>query len=450
MKRRVWVIPVVVLLTVSVAVYALASDSGSIFDGLFSGLTKGDTVTISREEYERLKKYDKLDEISDYIEQYYYIEPDTDKMMKWAIDGMLASLNDPYTFYYDADSWKSMWEEDEGEYAGVGIQMLGNYETDTVTISRVFKGTPAESAGIRKGDILKRVNDLTVTTQTMNDAVSIMRGGDGETVEIEVERRGEPLTFTVARAQIKINWIESKMLEDNVGYICLYEFAGDCATAFEAEVKSLEEQGATSLVVDLRDNGGGWVADALSIADIFLDKTLFFYSEDRAGKREESYTTDGKDDIPLVLLVNEGSASSSEILSGGLQDAGRAKLVGTQTYGKGIIQYVISLSDQTDGMQFTYAQYYMPSGKPVHKVGITPDLTVEMPEDFVGTYFDLGDMTDPQLKAAWEEAVAQRALAPAAEETPAPDDETVSVPEDAQSASLTDLLSVIQQMKCCA
>lgn len=438
MKKRVLVVFVVVALAVSVAVYAFAADS-SLFSGLFSGLMPKETVTITKEEYESLQKYAKLEEIYEYINQFYYIEPDSDQMMEWAIDGMLASLNDPYTFYYNKDNWQKMWEDDEGEYAGIGIQLLGNYETNVVTISRVFRDTPAEKVGLRRGDVLVRVADLGVTAQTMTDAVNIMRGAVDETVEVEVERKGEALVFTVPRAKVKANWVESKMLGDNVGYICLYEFSGDCATAFESAYKDLKAQGATALIIDLRDNGGGWVTDALNIADLFLDKTMLFYSVDRTGKREESYTTDGKDDIPLVMLVNEGSASSSEILSGGLQDVGRAKVVGTKTFGKGIIQYVISLSGEEDGMQFTYAQYYMPSGKAVHKVGVTPDVTAEMPEEMVGTYFELGDMTDPQLEKAWEEALALRAqggMPAAPSEAPETEDQAPESTDDAQSARL--------------
>ena len=201
------------------------------------------------------------------------------------------------------------------------------------------------------------------------------------------------------------------MLEDNVGLIALYEFSGDCEEKLSADVEELEKQGATALILDLRDNTGGWVDAAEKIANIFLDKQLLFYSENRAGNREERYTKAGKDDIPLVVLVNGASASSSEILSGSLQDCGRALVVGTQTYGKGIMQYVLPLSGvegKEDGMQVTYAQYFMPSGRKVHKIGITPDVISEMPEELVGNFFQLGDMDDPQLKTAWEQAVKLR------------------------------------------
>lgn len=418
MKKRLFIGLTVIVLVVGILTYALASE-GRLSGSILSALFPQKTVTITQEEYERYQKYAKLEEIYQYLNNYYYTEPDTDAMMEWAINGMMASLDDPYTFYYNEENWAELWESDEGEYAGIGIQLLGNYSTGIVTISRVFKNTPAENAGLRRGDVLKRVEELEVTAATMSEAVNIMRGHVDEIAEIEVERKGESIVFYVPRAEIKVNWIESKMLDNDVGYICLYEFSGDCADTLAEALTELETEGAKALVLDLRDNGGGWVDSALSIADLFLDKQLFFYAEDRSGEQEKHYTTDGRDDIPLVILVNEGSASSSEILSGGLQEAGRATLVGTQTYGKGIMQNVVALSGGKDGIQFTVMQYFMPSGKTVHKVGITPDIEEVMPEEYVGEYFELGDMSDPQLRRAWEEAVRLIENGEEAEELPA-------------------------------
>lgn len=399
----------------------LCASGGSAFavgDSLFSFFNKSDEVTISKDEYDRLKaevdslkQFAKLAEIMDVVDEYYYEEPDKSAMLEYAIWGMLQGLGDNYTFYYNPKSWKQMWEDDEGVYAGVGIQMLADFTANTVTISRVFKDTPAQEAGLKKGDRLIRVDDLTVTAETMQDAANLMRGKEAETVEIEVVRKGENIVFTVGRRVITVNTVESTMLDNQVGLIILYDFAGDCVASFTQALKELREQGATALVVDLRDNGGGWVDAAEKIADLFVDKQLLFYAEDRFGNRNETYTKDGKDDIPLVIMINGGSASSSEILSGSLRAAGRARLLGTQSYGKGIMQYVVPLSGvdgDEDGMQVTFAQYFMPDGQVVHKVGLTPDVVVEMPEELAAEYFELGDMTDPQLQAAWEEAVKLR------------------------------------------
>ena len=402
MKKTTLILTVVLVLTLC---FAATGGASSLFD-LFNQKDE-DTVTISRKEYDNLKKYEKLEEIYQYITQMYYQEPDKDKMMEFAIQGMLSSLDDPYTFYYNPDDWAAMKEDDEGTYVGIGCQLLGNYQENTVTITRVFRDTPAEKAGILRGDVLVRVDDIMVDASSMQEAVNVMRGALGESVEVEVMRGGENIVFTIIRAENHINREEHMMLENNVGYIVLYEFQGDCAQMVSKAVDELVSAGATSLILDLRDNGGGWVSSAVSIADIFLDKQLLVYSLDRFGYRDESWTSEGKVDLPLIVLVNEYSASSSEILAGGLQNAGRATVMGTQSYGKGIIQYVITLDGDKDGFQFTVAQYYLPDGTVVHKVGITPDIEVKIPEDADIAYLQTGDLADPQLKAAWEEAVRQ-------------------------------------------
>ena len=374
--------------------------------GFFDFFSKGSqkNVTISQEEYDRLSRFKEMDTILQYVETWYLEEPDVDAMLENATRGLLYGLDDPYTFYYNETEWSEMQEDDSGVYAGVGIQMLGNPEDYSVTITRVFKNTPSEKAGIRKGDVLVRVEDIEVNFYSMQNAVNLMRGQIDTPVEIEVKRGEEYLTFSVVRDTIHVNRVEYTMLDDHVGYIMLYEFAGESEKEFANALADLKTQGAKALIVDLRDNGGGWVQSAEDIGNLFLNDGLLIYSEDRYGQREEARMTEGSDDIPLVMLVNGNSASSSEILSGGLHDRGRATLVGTQTYGKGIMQAVVPLNDDKDGFQMTIEQYFLPSGEKVHKVGITPDVIVEMPEDMENTMFELGDMSDPQLKAAWEEA----------------------------------------------
>ena len=400
MKKKVWIIAVVLaLLTTVIAVSANAS---SVLD-YFSG-NKQKTVTITQEEYDRLSRYKKMDLILQYIEEWYIDEPDTDKMIENATRGLLYALEDPYTLYYNQDEWDQMKKDDEGEYGGIGIQMLGNPEDYSVTITRVFKDTPAQRAGVLKGDVLVRVEDLEVNFYSMQNAVNIMRGTVETPVEIEVKRGEEYITFQLQRATIHVNRVEYTMLKDSVGLIILYQFEGDSEREFAEALEDLKQQGAKALVVDLRDNGGGWVESARQIADLFLDDGLLFYSEDRYGNREESKMTQGKDDIPLVVMINGQSASSSEILAGGLHDRGRATLVGTQSYGKGIMQAVIPLENDTEGFQMTYEQYFLPSGEKVHKIGLTPDIISEMPEELANAYFELGDLSDPQLKDAWEAA----------------------------------------------
>ena len=360
----------------------------------------GDTVTISKEQYEKYQQFDKLLEIMDIVGENYYQDVETDDLMEGAAQGLLYGAGDPYTFYYTAEDFAEMWEEDEGEYAGIGIQISASYLTNICTVSRVFDNGPAHEAGVLKGDVLYKVEDMYVDAYNLQDAVDIMRGIPGTDVNVVFLRGGEELSFTLTRANISVNRVESTMLEDGIGYIYLYDFAGDCAVKFEAALNDLVAGGAKGIIIDLRDNPGGWTADAESIADLFMDKGVIYYLEYRDGQREYAYSKNGKTDVQLVVLMNQYSASSSEILCGALKDRAGATVVGVQSYGKGIVQAVVGLSDQS-GMQVTIAQYFTPSGNKVHQVGITPDVEVQLPEGDIGMY-QFGDLSDPQLSRALE------------------------------------------------
>ncbi len=371
------------------------------------GAMAAETVTIPKEEYDRLKRYELLDEVRQYIDAFYYEKPDEQKLMDGAVQGLMSGLGDAYSFYYPEEAWQQLQEDDEGKYAGIGVQMLGSHEDSSVTITRVFRDTPAERAGIKKGDVFLTVEDIQVTTATMQDAVNLMRGIPGEKVHIEIVRNGEVIPFDLVKANIVVNRVEYKMLDDKVGYIILFEFAGDSSDAFRKAYNDLKTQGMKSLIFDLRDNPGGWVQDAEKIGGMFLSKKLLYYTEDRFGRRKEFRTDAGAEEMQLTLLVNENSASASEILSAAMQDHQRAKLVGVKTFGKGVIQFVVPLSDQKSGFQLTNAQYFSPLGHKVHKEGITPDLIVEMPEELKDKFFDTGDMSDPQLAAAYEDLLGR-------------------------------------------
>ena len=360
----------------------------------------GDTVTISREQYEKYQQFDKLLEIMDIVGENYYQDVETDDLMEGAAQGLLYGVGDPYTFYYSAEDFAEMWEEDEGEYAGIGIQISASYLTNICTVSRVFDNGPAHEAGVLKGDILYKVEDMYVDAYNLQDAVDIMRGIPGTDVNVVFLRGGEEMSFTLTRANISVNRVESTMLEEGVGYIYLYDFSGDCAVKFEAALNDLVAGGAKGIILDLRDNPGGWTADAESIADLFMDKGVIYYLEYRDGQREYAYSKNGKTDVQLVVLMNQYSASSSEILCGALKDRAGATVVGVQSYGKGIVQAVVGLSDQS-GMQVTIAQYFTPNGNKVHQVGITPDVEVQLPEGDNGMY-QFGDLSDPQLSRALE------------------------------------------------
>lgn len=405
MKKRIAVVLSLVLVLALCSGCSMAIVQGMLNGFQASGVTTsdaqvsadGNTVTITREQYEKYQQFDQLIELMEIVDQGFFEDYDTQDMLDGAAYGLLSGLGDPYTFYYTPEEYAELWEEDEGEYAGVGIQISTSYLTGICTISRVFDNGPAHEAGVHKGDILYKVEDLYVNSSTVNDAVDIMRGTPGTQVHVTFLRGTEEIEFELTRANINVNRIDSMMLTDEVGYIYLYEFAGDCAEKFEAAVKQLVANGAKGLILDLRDNPGGWVNDAQDIADVFLDAGTLCYLEYKGGERYYYRTKDGKTDIPLVILINENSASSSEILTGALKDRANATVVGVQSYGKGIVQSVVPLSDGA-GMQITVAQYYTPNGNAVHKLGITPDVEVEGDNGM----YELGDLTDAQLAKALE------------------------------------------------
>jgi len=408
----------------------LPSASSSIFNALDSG---DDTVTVTRAEYERLQKYAALDVLGQMVEEYYYQQPDLDAMLEGAKRGLLAGLGDPYTYYYNAEEYEALWESDTGEYAGIGIQISASYVTMLCTITRVFAGSPAEAVGIRKGDILSKVDELDVTAVTLNEAVRIMRGEVALPVDVQVLRGSELIDFTVPRAVVHVNWVSSTMLEGNVAYIQLFEFAGDCYARFQEQLDALVARGAKALIIDLRDNPGGWVEDAVKLADIFLPAGNVTYMEYRDGSRDDYDATEGALSIPMVLLMNENAASASEILAGAFQDYGIATVVGTQSYGKGIVQFVLPVGDEGEGMQLTAAQYFTPMGRSLHNVGITPDVTATLPKGDV-TLYEMGDLRDAQLKVAYDIALQMRdgtyvspSPAPAPQETEAAEGEAASV-----------------------
>ncbi len=408
MKKKWMLTAVLVLAAVLLAGCTISPDGLSRLNRLAQGQSltdsDSDTVTISRDLYERYRQFDELLELMDVVDYYYYQEPNVTDMLQGASAGLLAGLQDPYTFYYTPEAWKKMKEDDEGEYAGVGILISSNYKTGVCTISRVFKGSPAEAAGVQRGDILYRIGeDLYVVPETLQDAVDIMRGTPGTSVDVTFLRDGEEITFNLTRANITVNQVESTMLTEEIGLIAVYEFAGKVDAEFEEALNDLISRGAKGLIIDLRDNPGGWVDSAQQVGDLFMDAGDLCYLVYRDGTEDHCYPTrDGKIEIPLVTLVNENSASASEILTGALRERAGATVVGVNTYGKGIVQAVLPIGSEGAGYQITIAEYRTPDGGAVHKVGLAPDVEIPLEEGDNGGYDFADSQRDPQLKKALE------------------------------------------------
>lgn len=360
-------------------------------------------ITISREEYNRLKKYEKLELILDLIDAYYYEDVDLEEMLESAAIGLTAGVGDVYTNYFTKEDMEAFNEETEGEYAGIGCQLLADSSDQMITITRVFKGSPAEEVGMRSGDKIVYVNDVYYSAYEMDAAVDVMRGAPGESVKITVLRGLDTVDFEVTRKVININYVEHHILEGNIGYVLVYDFLGQAVEGFAEALEAFKAANVSGMIIDLRNNGGGLLDASIEMADLILPEGVVVSIRDKLGN-EEVFSTDGEYyDVPMVVLVNGYSASASEILSGAIRDHEAGMLVGTKTFGKGVVQSVIDFPDGS-GLKLTTARYYTPSGECIHEVGIEPNVTVELDEDAVTTYGinNLPHEQDAQLQKAIE------------------------------------------------
>ena len=392
---------VIISLLLALAVCLSAADAMAIsLRSLVQGKEE-ETVTISREEYEQLLRYEKLDVLMQLVENYYYEDVEENDMLEGAAVGLMAGIGDVYSAYYTAEQMAEFNEETEGEYAGIGCQLLADPSDQMITVTRVFKGSPAEKAGMRSGDKIVYVNDVYYSAYEMSDAVNVMRGEPGVQVKVTVLRDLETIDFEVTREIVSINYVEYEILDGNIGYVMVYDFLGDAYEGFAEALDTFRAANVTGMIIDLRNNGGGLVDDSVDMADLILPEGVVVTLRDKNGY-EEVYRIDGEYyDVPMVLLVNEYSASASEILAGAVRDYGAGVLLGTKTFGKGVVQSVLEFTDGS-GVKLTTARYYTPSGECIHEVGIEPDIEVELDEDAV-TIYGLNNLPhdeDAQLQAA--------------------------------------------------
>ena len=344
----------------------------------------------------------KITTLQQIIDKYYLFDEDATKVEDWIYKGMMYGLNDPYTTYYTAEEYQKLSEDTEGEYHGIGVMISQNRSTGIITVIKVFKDTPAAEAGMRPGDVLYKVGDMEVTGMDMDILVKdYIKGKDGSEVALTVFRQdeGEYVDLKMERRNVTVQTVEYQMLEDHVGYIAVSQFDVVTADQFKAAVDDLEKQGMKKLLVDLRNNPGGVLDAVVGMLDYILpddlmiegdkdlvrtntEATLLVYMADKNGKGGQEYASDGHSlDIPMAVLVNGESASASEVFTGAMKDYGRATVVGTKTFGKGIVQNLIPLDNGT-AIKMTTAHYYTPSGFDLHGKGIEPDVEVELKEEF--------------------------------------------------------------------
>lgn len=348
------------------------------------------------------KTVKKIDELMSYIDLYYNDDYDEEDIRNAIYAGTLEGLGDPYSVYYTADEYKDMQINTSGNYYGIGAALSQDAKTKEVTISKVYEGTPAEEAGLKDGDQIIKVNDMESTSKELSALVQEIRGEEGTTVHLQVYRASNNKTFEidVERKNVELPSITSKMLDGGIGYIQISEFQSKTDEQFKSALADLKKQGMKSLIVDVRSNPGGLINAASNILDQILPEGTVVYTEDKYGKRED-YTSDSNClDCPIAVLVNENSASASEIFAGAIKDYNYGTLIGTKTFGKGIVQTVFPLEDG-DAVKITTAKYYTPKGNYIHGVGIEPD--IELTYKYSGPEDEAYDMKyDNQVQKAIE------------------------------------------------
>ncbi|MCI5741606.1 MAG: S41 family peptidase [Lachnospiraceae bacterium] len=345
----------------------------------------------------------KIKELLGQMELYYYEDIDTEELTNGLYKGLFEGLGDPYSVYYTKEEYDSMMVSTSGTYCGIGAVLSQDMKTMQVTVLHVYKDTPADKAGLKDGDTILKVDDIEATSMELSELVTNIRGDKGTKVHLEVYREGEKdkLEYDIERDKVEVPTVEYEMLENNVGYIQITEFAEPTETQFMEAVNALQAQGMQAMIVDLRDNPGGYLSAVTEILDDILPEGITVYTEDKYGKRQ-NYTSDDEHriEIPMAVLINENSASAAEIFAGAIKDYDYGTLIGTKSFGKGIVQTVKQLKDGS-AIKLTTAKYYTPNGNYIHEVGIEPD--VELEYEYTGdTNEDYDKSQDNQIQKALE------------------------------------------------
>lgn len=345
---------------------------------------------------------DKIVQIKELLKQSYLKGTDDQKLLDGAIEGMTNSLGDPYTVYMNKKEFETLKLETSGSYAGIGIVVTAEPKTNTILVVSPIEDTPGQRAGILPGDTILKVDGKEVKGTELDQAVSMMKGKPDTIVKLTLKRKDvkDPIVKTITRANIIIKSVKDKVVNKNLGYIRIASFDEKTYLEFMKSYNKLMRAKVKGIIIDVRDNPGGLLSQTIKIADRLIPKGIVVYTEDR-NKKRNTWNSDVKEaEVPLVVLVNGSSASASEILAGALKDTKKATLIGTKTFGKGVVQEVIELEDGT-ALKVTISQYFTPKGISIDGKGITPDIVVNLPEK-VKTSLSLEEKDDTQLKKAIE------------------------------------------------
>ena len=404
-----------------VKAYEDAEGNAGFKKGLFTGLCIGifvmfltafllkdkgfirTTTMPASKDYSKLEKriLNKVGTLEEYISNYFLDEIDDDKMADSVYKGVIDGLGDEYAAYYTEEEFKTIQEKNSGVYCGIGAYIDTDKETGLVKIIKPMSGSPIEKAGGKAGDLIYKVDGTDMSGKEISEVQVLIKGEKGTKVVLTLIRDKKTVEVTVTRDEIKEDTVASTMLPGKIGYIQVTGFEEVTQTQFKKAVDDLEKQDQKAMIIDLRNNGGGLLDSAVKMLDRLIGKGLVVYSKDKAGHKKEYYAEDSDSfDKPLVILVNGNSASASEVFSGAIQDENVGTLIGTKTFGKGIVQGIFSLDDGS-ALKMTTAKYYTPKGRNIHKKGLEPDIEVELKEG-EETLSDGKTRVDNQLKRAYD------------------------------------------------
>ena len=386
---------IVVMVLLAVGLVDLAFQNRNVRMLLFDTVKKMSTISSEETESEKSGKVsgaaidwnkvtDKEEEIYNTIDDYYLNGIDNDKMKDGIYKGMVDSLGDPYTVYYNSEEYKQFTSSSSGTYSGIGVAVSQNVTTGAITIVKTFKKGSGEKEGMKPGDVIYKVEGKKIEGLELSKVVSMIKGEEGTFVKVTVLRDGKEIEFNLERKKLEVDTVNYRMEDRSgkkIGYISVSEFDEVTASQFKSAISELNKEGMEGLVIDLRDNPGGLLDVTCEMLDRMIKKGLLVYTVDKYGKRVDEDATDSDSfDKPVAILVNGNSASASEVFSGAMKDYKAATLVGTKTFGKGIVQSIVPFGDGT-AMKVTVSKYYTPNGVNIHGTGIEPDVVVELSKD---------------------------------------------------------------------
>lgn len=385
--------------------------------GLFIGLTAGMIIaflisvvlprtcsgTIATDKILDATTAQKLEMLGAQIQANYYEDVDTENLREGLYKGVFEAIDDKYSEYYTAEEYKKVMESTKGSFNGIGIVLTQNAKTNKALVINVYEGSPAEAAGIKVGDVVIQVDDSIASSMDLTHFVEKLRGESGTVAHVKVFRESENkyLEFDVTREAIEYPTVAGIMLQDEIGYIRIIEFTNSGVSQFDKEFEELEKKGAKKFIIDLRNNLGGVLPTAVSIADRFLPEGIVVSTRGKNGDVKNYTSTRAHKECPLVVLVNEHSASAAEVFAGAIRDYKAGTLIGTTTYGKGVVQAIKGLSDGS-AYKLTVARYYTPNGENIHGVGIKPDIELEYKWDDSDKEYENDYLRDNQVAKAVE------------------------------------------------